>query len=86
MIHDQQRRYDDLRVSTATQYRLRHPVIGYIESENQVVAIPAGAIVSMASRGLSVGLCLVAWQGKLIETFREDVKLHGAVLKQPLIQ
>jgi len=86
MIHDQQRRYDDLRVSTATQYRLRHAVIGYIESENQVVTIPQGAVVSMASRGPTVGLCLVAWQGKLIETFREDVERNGAVLKQPLTQ
>jgi hypothetical protein len=77
--------YDGFRVSTATRYRLRRPVVGFIESENHIVTIPAGAIVSMASRP-SVGLCLVAWQGRLIETFREDVERNGAVLKQPLIQ
>jgi hypothetical protein len=75
-----------LKVRMVTRYRLFHPVVGFIESENQVVTMPVGAIVNMASRGPSVGLCLIAWQGKLIESFREDVERHGAVLKQPLIQ
>ena len=75
-----------LKVRMVTRYRLFHPVVGFIESENQVVTMPVGAIVNMASRGPSVGLCLIAWQGKLIETFREDVERHGSVLKQPIIQ
>jgi hypothetical protein len=51
-----------------TRYRLRDPVIGFIESAKQIVTIPAGAIVTARTAATPApGLCTVVWDGKIIE-------------------
>ena len=70
-------------VNMETQYRLRHSVVGFIESARQVVTIPAGAIVTIKSNVLPpTGLCMVVWDGKLVEAYRMDIEQNGAVISE----
>jgi hypothetical protein len=56
-------------------------VIGFIESAKQIVAIPAGAIVTIKSNVLPpTGLCTVVWDGKVIEAYRRDIERNGEVV------
>jgi hypothetical protein len=57
-------------------------VIGFIESEKQIVTIPSGAIVTThTAANPSPGLCTVVWDGKVIEAYRMDVERNGEVIK-----
>ena len=68
-----------------TRYRLRDSVIGFIESAKQVVTIPAGAIVSIKSNVLPpTGLCMVVWDGKLVEAYRMDIEQNAAVVSHSI--
>jgi hypothetical protein len=58
-------------------------VVGFIESTKQIVTIPAGAIVTIRSNMLPpTGLCMVVWDGKLIEAYRIDIEQNGAVVSE----
>src|SRR5215469_8182746 len=70
-----------LRASMVTRYRLRQPVIGFIESAKQIVTIPAGAIVTpRTDANPSPGLCTVVWDGKVLEVYRRDIERNGEVV------
>jgi hypothetical protein len=65
------------------KYRLHRDTYGFIESAKQVVTIPTGAIVTLTVReDTPVRLCTVAWDGKVLEAFREDVQRNGTMISQ----
>ena len=67
-------------VIVVTRYRLRHPLIGFGASAEQIVTIPAGALVIARVRiPPSPGLCRVDWDGRVIEVLQMDLEQHGAV-------
>jgi hypothetical protein len=52
-----------------------------MESTKQIVTIPAGAIVTIRSNMLPpTGLCMVVWDGKLIEAYRMDIEQNGTIV------
>ena len=66
-----------------TRYRLRRPVIGFIESAKQIVTIPAGATVTARTAATPVpGLCTVVWDEKVIEAYRMDVERNGIIVSE----
>ena len=71
----------------ATEYLLRHPVIGFIESAQKIVTIPAGALVIARIRiPPSPGLCSVDWDGRAIEVFQMDLEKHGSVVDENITE
>jgi len=65
------------------KYRLHRDTYGFIESAKQVVTIPTGAVVTLIVREATpFGLCTVAWEGKLIEAFREDLQRNGTMISE----
>ena len=64
----------------ATQYRLHHPIVGFIQSTKQTVTIPAGAIVIARIHDTdSPGICIADWNGQMVQVFRMDLERHGSV-------
>ena len=65
-----------------TRYRLRHPVIGFIESAKRIVTIPAAAIVTARTAATPApGLCTVVWDGKVVQAYRMDIEQNGILVR-----
>ena len=66
-----------------TRYRLRLPLIGFIESAKQIVTIPSGAtVVARIEIPASRGLCRVHSDGRVIEVFQMDLERRGSVVDE----
>jgi len=67
------------------RYRLRHPATGFIQSNKQIMTIPAGAIVTAkAPLTLSPALCSTVSEDEVIEAYRMDIEDNGEVLWAPV--
>ena len=63
------------------RYQLHRDTCGFVEATNQIVTIPAGVTITVSVvEHTPVGLCNVAWEGKTIEAFLEDVQRNGSMI------
>jgi hypothetical protein len=65
-------------------YKLHQEMVGvsrFADGHMQIVTLPVGAVLEVATLTLQSGLVDAKWEGEAVSVFVQDLKEHGTLIK-----